>query len=69
MLVPTAAPAHSLRRPRGAAIFDLQDRLSNLSATYWQFWLSMLVLMVLLAHGGVMALLATLGDRVRGRNR
>ncbi len=55
----------------GAAIFMiLQDRLSNLSATYWQFWLGMLlVLMVLLARGGVMALLATLGDRVRGRNR
>ena len=55
----------------GAAIFMiLQDRLSNLSATYWQFWLGMLlVLMVLLARGGVMALLATLADRVRGRKR
>ncbi|HEY5366224.1 MAG TPA: branched-chain amino acid ABC transporter permease [Casimicrobiaceae bacterium] len=51
----------------GAAIFMiLQDRLSDLSAAYWQFWLGMLlVLLVLFARGGVMAVLATLAAHWR----
>lgn len=51
----------------GAAIFMiLQDRLSDLSAAYWQFWLGMLlVLLVLFARGGVMALLLRIGGRLR----
>ncbi|MEO6749237.1 MAG: branched-chain amino acid ABC transporter permease, partial [Casimicrobiaceae bacterium] len=51
----------------GAAIFMiLQDRLSDLSAAYWQFWLGMLlVLLVLFARGGVMAVLVTLAARWR----
>ncbi|MBS0319775.1 MAG: branched-chain amino acid ABC transporter permease [Proteobacteria bacterium] len=40
----------------GAAIFMiLQDRLANLSAAYWQFWLgALLVVIVLFARGGVL---------------
>ncbi|MEO8848222.1 MAG: branched-chain amino acid ABC transporter permease [Casimicrobiaceae bacterium] len=55
----------------GAAIFMiLQDQLSSLSATYWQFWLGLLlVALVLFARGGVMALLRTLADRLRLRDR
>ncbi|MEO6928671.1 MAG: branched-chain amino acid ABC transporter permease [Casimicrobiaceae bacterium] len=55
----------------GAAIFMiLQDQLSNLSATYWQFWLGLLlVALVLFARGGVMALLRTFADRLRLRGR
>jgi branched-chain amino acid transport system permease protein len=52
----------------GAAIFMiLQDRLSDLSAAYWQFWLGMLlVVLVLFARGGVMTLILKLGRRLRG---
>ncbi len=51
----------------GAAIFMiLQDQLSDLSAAYWQFWLGMLlVMLVLFARGGVMTLIITLGRRLR----
>jgi branched-chain amino acid transport system permease protein len=51
----------------GAAIFMiLQDRLSNLSATYWQFWLGLLlVMLVLFARGGVMTLMVALGQKLR----
>ncbi|MEP7064319.1 MAG: branched-chain amino acid ABC transporter permease [Betaproteobacteria bacterium] len=50
----------------GAAIFMiLQDRLSSLSATYWQFWLGLLlVMLVLFARGGVMTLLISLERRL-----
>ena len=53
----------------GAAIFMiLQDRLSGLSAAYWQFWLGMLlVLLVLFARGGVMTPILALGRRLRLR--
>jgi branched-chain amino acid transport system permease protein len=49
----------------GAAIFMiLQDRLSNLSAAYWQFWLGMmLVALVLFARGGLLTLLIKLHRR------
>ena len=53
----------------GAAIFMiLQDQLSNLSAVYWQFWLGLLlVCIVLFARGGVMGALnrawAKIGSR------
>lgn len=54
----------------GAAIFMiLQDRLSNLSAAYWQFWLGlMLVALVLFARGGVLALAIELRRRLRARH-
>lgn len=46
----------------GAAIFMiLQDRLANLSAVYWQFWLGLLlVCLVLFARGGVLGALSRL---------
>ncbi len=49
----------------GAATFMLlQDYLSNLSAVYWQFWLGLLlVLLVLFARGGLIG--GTLGLRRR----
>ncbi|MGH8712431.1 MAG: branched-chain amino acid ABC transporter permease [Casimicrobiaceae bacterium] len=49
----------------GAAVFMLlQDYLANLSAVYWQFWLGLLlVLLVLFARGGLIG--AMLGLRRR----
>ncbi|MGH8852595.1 MAG: branched-chain amino acid ABC transporter permease [Casimicrobiaceae bacterium] len=49
----------------GAAVFMLlQDYLANLSAVYWQFWLGLLlVLLVLFARGGLIG--AMLGLRSR----
>jgi branched-chain amino acid transport system permease protein len=49
----------------GAATFMLlQDYLSNLSAVYWQFWLGLLlVVLVLFARGGLIG--GTLGLRRR----
>ena len=49
----------------GAAVFMLlQDYLSNLSAVYWQFWLGLLlVMLVLFARGGLIG--GTLGLRRR----
>jgi branched-chain amino acid transport system permease protein len=53
----------------GAAIFMiLQDRLSNLSAAYWQFWLGMmLVALVLFARGGLLTLVIKLHRRFVAR--
>jgi len=48
--------------PLGAAVFMiLQDYLANLNPVYWQFWLGLLlVLLVLFARGGLMGALAAL---------
>jgi branched-chain amino acid transport system permease protein len=54
----------------GAAAFMLlQDYLANLSAVYWQFWLGLLlVLLVLFARGGLIgAMLALRGRFMRRR--
>lgn len=52
----------------GAAIFMiLQDQLSDMSAAYWQFWLGLLlVALVLFARGGVMTPIIAIGRRLRG---
>jgi branched-chain amino acid transport system permease protein len=52
----------------GAAIFMiLQDQLSNLSAAYWQFWLGLLlVALVLFARGGVLSAMIALHRHLRG---
>ncbi len=51
--------------PLGAAVFMiLQDYLANLNPVYWQFWLGMLlVLLVLFARGGLMGALVALRQR------
>ena len=48
--------------PLGAAVFlILQDYLANLNPVYWQFWLGLLlVLLVLFARGGLMGALVAL---------
>jgi len=53
----------------GAATFMLlQDYLSNLSAVYWQFWLGLLlVLLVLFARGGLIGGMLGLRRRLMGR--
>jgi branched-chain amino acid transport system permease protein len=53
--------------PLGAAVFMiLQDYLANLNPVYWQFWLGMLlVLLVLFARGGLMGALLALQQRWR----
>jgi branched-chain amino acid transport system permease protein len=50
----------------GAAVFMvLQDYLSNLNPVYWQFWLGLLlVLIVLFARGGLMGGLIALRNRL-----
>jgi branched-chain amino acid transport system permease protein len=54
----------------GAAIFMIaQDYLSDINPVYWQFWLGIfLVLIVLFAHGGILGALDALRARMRGRN-
>ena len=49
----------------GAAVFMLlQDYLSNLNPVYWQFWLGLLlVLIVLFARGGLMGALIALRNK------
>jgi branched-chain amino acid transport system permease protein len=51
----------------GAAVFMvLQDYLANLNAVYWQFWLGLaLVLLVLFARGGLMGGAIALRQRLR----
>ena len=51
----------------GAAVFMLlQDYLANLNPVYWQFWLGLLlVLIVLFARGGLMGGLIALQHRLR----
>ena len=55
--------------PLGAAVFlILQDYLANLNPVYWQFWLGLLlVLLVLFARGGLMGALVALRRRWRRR--
>ncbi|HEX7810943.1 MAG TPA: branched-chain amino acid ABC transporter permease [Burkholderiales bacterium] len=55
----------------GAAVFLIaQDWLSGLNPVYWQFWIGLLlVLVVLFARGGIVGGLATLRARRRGTNR
>lgn len=57
--------------PLGAAVFMiLQDYLANLNPVYWQFWLGLLlVLLVLFARGGLMGALLALQRRWRERRR
>ncbi len=49
----------------GAAIFMVaQNYLADLNPVYWQFWIGLLlVLVVMFARGGVLGGLATLGRR------
>ena len=43
----------------------LQDYLSNLNPVYWQFWLGLLLVMIVLfARGGLMGGLIALRDRM-----
>jgi branched-chain amino acid transport system permease protein len=53
----------------GAAVMMLlQDYLSNLNPVYWQFWLGLLLIaLVLFARGGLMGALTALGRRWRER--
>jgi branched-chain amino acid transport system permease protein len=53
--------------PLGAAVFMiLQDYLANLNPVYWQFWLGLLlVLLVLFARGGLIGALVTVQRRWR----
>jgi len=53
----------------GATVFLLaQDYLAGISPAYWQFWLgAVLVLLVLIARGGLMGGLEALHHRVRRR--
>ena len=55
----------------GAAVFMiLQDYLSNLSAVYWQFWLGLLlIVIVLFARGGLMGGLIALRARLQRGSR
>jgi branched-chain amino acid transport system permease protein len=55
----------------GAAVFMLmQDYLSNLNPVYWQFWLGLLLVMIVMfARGGLMGGIIALRDRLaRGRS-
>ncbi len=51
----------------GAAVFMLaQSYLAGLNPVYWQFWLGLLlVVIVLYARGGILGAVATLAERVR----
>ena len=53
----------------GAAVYMLaRDWLAGLNPTYWQFWLGLLlVLMVLMARGGIMDGLALIQRRLSRR--
>jgi len=55
----------------GAAIFMLaQDYLSGLDPAYWQFWIGLLlIIIVLFARGGVLGGLAQLRDKLVPRGR
>ena len=54
----------------GALVFMLlQDYLANLNPVYWQFWLGLLlVLLVLFARGGLMGGLTALAARFSRRS-
>jgi branched-chain amino acid transport system permease protein len=53
----------------GATVFIVaQDALAGISPDYWQFWLgAVLVVLVLLARGGLLGALDALGRRLRRR--
>ena len=53
----------------GAALFMIaQDVLSGINPVYWQFWIGLLlVLMVLFAKGGVMGAISTVRERIAAR--
>ena len=53
----------------GAAVFIVaQDRLSSLDPVYWNFWVGlMLVAVVLVARGGIVGLFAAAWRRLRSR--
>jgi branched-chain amino acid transport system permease protein len=55
----------------GAALFMIvQDYLSGVNPVYWQFWIGLLlVAMVLFARGGVLGAAERLGARVAARRR
>lgn len=55
----------------GAAVFMLaQNTLADLNPVYWQFWIGLLlVLVVLFARGGVLGGMAALQRRLRSRAR
>jgi branched-chain amino acid transport system permease protein len=55
----------------GAAVFMIAHHfLSDLNPIYWQFWLGLLlVLVVLFARGGILGALERLQDRLRGAKR
>jgi branched-chain amino acid transport system permease protein len=55
----------------GACVYLVaQDVLSGLDAVYWQFWIGLLlVLVVLFARGGIMGGLAVLSAKRRARSR
>ncbi len=55
----------------GAAVFMLaQNYLSGLNPVYWQFWLGLLlVAIVLFARGGIMGGIATWYDRLAGKTK
>jgi branched-chain amino acid transport system permease protein len=55
----------------GAAVFMLlQDVLSNLNAVYWQFWLGLLlIIIVLFARGGLMGGIIAIRHAWRGKAR
>jgi len=55
----------------GAALFMIaQDVLSGINPVYWQFWIGLLlVLMVLFAKGGVMGAVSTVRERMAARRR
>jgi branched-chain amino acid transport system permease protein len=55
----------------GAAVFMLlQDYLAGLNPVYWQFWLGLLlIVIVLFAHGGIMGGIVALRSRYGERRR
>jgi len=55
----------------GAAAFMIaQDWLSGLNPVYWQFWIGLLlVLVVLFARGGIVGGLRALRERLQGKSR
>jgi len=52
----------------GTAVFMIAHHyLSDLNPIYWQFWLGLLlVVVVLFARGGILGALATWRDRAKG---
>jgi branched-chain amino acid transport system permease protein len=53
----------------GATLFIVaQDFLSSINPIYWQFWLGLLlVLLVFVARGGLVGAIADIGSRLRAR--